>query len=78
MKLHVSFLSLLILIFGRCANCDLDLHAEYYSSSIVGLVKLLDIENQFVLRMKEYADAQEEKLATLKTCVKTNLINYRA
>ncbi|XP_030246658.1 prolyl 4-hydroxylase subunit alpha-2-like, partial [Drosophila navojoa] len=70
MKLHVSFLGLLIFLFGPCVNCKINYFAEYYSSSIVGLVKLLDIENQFVLRMKEYAEAQEQKLATLKTYLK--------
>ncbi|XP_002008623.2 prolyl 4-hydroxylase subunit alpha-1 [Drosophila mojavensis] len=71
MKLNVSIFSLLVFLFGPCVNCDIDYHTEYYSSSIVGLVKLLDIENQFVLRMKEYAEALEEKLATLKIYLKT-------
>lgn len=47
------------------AKWQLKYNTEYYSSSCLGLVKLLKLENEFMGNFTLYTDALQEKVNTL-------------
>ncbi|EDW70718.2 uncharacterized protein Dvir_GJ13933 [Drosophila virilis] len=71
MKFPFAAISFSILVYGTLANGPKNYSTELYSSSIVGLLKLLDIEDEFVANLQEYAEALEERLETLQIFLKT-------
>lgn len=66
MKFQLIFISLLVLTYGSDIKTLKFPNHELYSSSIVGLLKLLEMEKQFMVHVKGYGDALQEKLETLK------------
>lgn len=66
MKFLLAVICFSILVYGTLANGPTNYTTELYSSSIVGLLKLLEIEDKFVANLQEYAEALEERLETLQ------------
>ncbi|XP_030569303.1 prolyl 4-hydroxylase subunit alpha-1-like [Drosophila novamexicana] len=71
MKFLLAVICFSILVYGTLANGPKNYTTELYSSSIVGLLKLLDIEDKFVANLQEYAEALEERLETLQIFLRT-------
>jgi len=65
MKFHLVFIGLLFLAYGNRTTAN-HTDIEFYSSSIKGYLKLLKLEEQFMIHVKGYGDALQEKLDTLK------------
>ncbi|KAM8708482.1 hypothetical protein ACLKA7_015457 [Drosophila subpalustris] len=71
MKFHLVFISLIVLACGNDIKNPKFPKDELYSSSIVGLLKLLEMEKQVMVHVKGFGDALQEKLDTLKLHLKT-------
>ncbi|XP_034481512.1 prolyl 4-hydroxylase subunit alpha-1 [Drosophila innubila] len=71
MKFHLVFISLLVLAYGSDIRNPKFPNDELYSSSILGYLKLFELEKQFMTHVKGYGDALQEKLDTLKLHLKT-------
>ncbi|KAH8411173.1 hypothetical protein KR222_009647 [Zaprionus bogoriensis] len=67
------FINLLLLIAGSLCNKPKEYYfTEHYSSSTLGLLKLLDLENKFIAEVKAYGDILEDKLQKLESFLKTH------
>ncbi|XP_064545418.1 uncharacterized protein LOC135433331 [Drosophila montana] len=71
MRFQLAVFSFSILVYGTLVNGSKNYTTELYSSSIVGLLKLLDIEDKFVANLQEYAEDLEDKLETLQIYLRT-------
>ncbi|EDV94263.1 GH12091 [Drosophila grimshawi] len=69
MKCHLAIISFLIVVYENNANFVKDYDTEYYSSSVQGLLKLLEVEDELVINLTGFADALQKKLETLQMTI---------